>query len=135
MPLIKRSVCTIATEVSTRAGNAIVVINFRMMGLGLPHDHGNGKLDHKVRRASRFVQMLWRRSAWRLPVAPRSLRGLQRQRYLPLQRARAVQWCAPAWQTQCSSRIGLDSESATGFSRVQVVDPLAASSKSLSAPT
>src|SRR6266403_57384 len=85
---MKRSVCTIATEVSSRAGNAIVVINFRMMGLRPPHDHGNGKLDHKVRRASRFVQMLWRRSAWRFPVAPGSLRGLQRQRYLPLQRAR-----------------------------------------------
>ena len=26
--------------------------------LGPPHDHGNGKPDHKVRQASRFVQML-----------------------------------------------------------------------------
>jgi hypothetical protein len=35
--------------------------------LGPPHDNNdNGKLDHKVRQASRFVQMLKRLSAWRL---------------------------------------------------------------------
>jgi hypothetical protein len=28
-----------------------------------PHDHGNGKLDHKVRQASRFVQILQRARA------------------------------------------------------------------------
>jgi hypothetical protein len=38
--------------------------------LGPLHDtNDNGKLDHKVRQASRFVQMLKRRSAWRFPVA------------------------------------------------------------------
>jgi hypothetical protein len=39
------------------------VINVRVMGLpsrAPPHDHGNGKLDHKVRQASRFVQILQR---------------------------------------------------------------------------
>jgi len=57
-------VCAIATEVSTSASNAIVVINFPMMGLrvGAPHDHGNGKLDHKVRQTSRFVQTLQHRA-------------------------------------------------------------------------
>jgi hypothetical protein len=56
------AVCAIATEVSTRASSAIVVINFRMLGFqsGPPHDDGNGKLDHKVRQASRFVQILQR---------------------------------------------------------------------------
>jgi hypothetical protein len=44
--------------VSTRASNAIVVISFRMFGFQswAPHDDGNGKLDHKLRQASRFVQ-------------------------------------------------------------------------------
>src|ERR1700730_12748137 len=56
------AVCAIATEVSTRASNAIVVINFRMLGFqsGAPHDDGNGKLDHKVQQDSRFVQILQR---------------------------------------------------------------------------
>jgi hypothetical protein len=38
------------------------VINFRMLGFqsGSPHDDGNGKLDHKVWQASRFVQILQR---------------------------------------------------------------------------
>jgi hypothetical protein len=48
------AVCAIATEASIRASNAIVMINFRIMGLP-PHDHGEGKLDHKVRQALRFV--------------------------------------------------------------------------------
>src|SRR3984893_3955247 len=36
------AVCAIATEVSTRASNAIVVISFRMLGFQscAPHDHG-----------------------------------------------------------------------------------------------
>ena len=29
---------------------------------GAPHDHGNGKLDHKVRQTSRFVQTLQHRA-------------------------------------------------------------------------
>src|ERR1700687_1797480 len=47
-------------EVWTSSSNAIVVINFPMMGLrvGASHDHGNGKLDHKVRQTSRFVKLL-----------------------------------------------------------------------------
>jgi hypothetical protein len=51
-------------EVSTSASNAIIVINFPMMGLRVraPHDHGNGKLDHKVRQTSRFVQTLQHRA-------------------------------------------------------------------------
>jgi hypothetical protein len=51
--------CAIAAEVSTTASNAIVAINFRMMGLpgwGPSPDHGEGKLDRKVRQTSRFVQ-------------------------------------------------------------------------------
>jgi hypothetical protein len=71
LPRVRRSmcagfrepaVCAIATEVLTRASSAIVVINFRMLGFqrGSPHDDGNGKLDHKVRQASRFVQILQR---------------------------------------------------------------------------
>ena len=40
------AVCAIATEVLTRASNAIVVINFRLMG-GTPLTiNGNGKPDH-----------------------------------------------------------------------------------------
>jgi len=56
------AVCAIAMEVSTRASSAIVVINFRILGFqsGAPHDDGNGKLYHKVRQASRFVQILQR---------------------------------------------------------------------------
>jgi hypothetical protein len=46
--------------------------------LGPPHDYGNGKLGHKVRQASRFVQMLKRRSTWRFPVA--RLRTLSRSK-------------------------------------------------------
>src|ERR1700694_5013783 len=64
--------CAIATELSTRASNAIVVINFRMMGLpvGAPsHDHGEGKLNHKVRKASRVGQTLQHSGA------PAMLRG------------------------------------------------------------
>ena len=43
------AVCAIATEVLTRASNAIVVINFRLMGLPSWDPlttNGNGKLDH-----------------------------------------------------------------------------------------
>jgi hypothetical protein len=40
--------------------------------------NGNGKLYHKVRQASHFVQMLKRRSAWRFPVA--RLRTLRRSK-------------------------------------------------------
>src|SRR5712675_2533275 len=64
------AVCAIATEVSTRASNAIVVINFLMMGLpswGPLMVNGNGKLDHKVRQSSRFVQMLRARAMPRCP--------------------------------------------------------------------
>jgi hypothetical protein len=60
----RTAVCAIATDVSTTASNAIVVINFRMMGLpsGPPCtiDHGERKLVHKVRQASHFAQMLKR---------------------------------------------------------------------------
>jgi hypothetical protein len=48
----------IAAEPSTKASNAIVAINFLMMGVpGWDpfHHHGEGKLDHKMRQASRFV--------------------------------------------------------------------------------
>jgi hypothetical protein len=48
----------IAAELSIRANNAIVVINFRIMGVpgwDPSHHHGEGKLDHKMRQASRFV--------------------------------------------------------------------------------
>src|SRR3981189_1106972 len=48
--------CAIAAEVSTRASNAIVAINFRMWvsQVGAPSsDHGEGNLDLKVRQASR----------------------------------------------------------------------------------
>jgi hypothetical protein len=50
------AVCAIATDVSTRASSAIVVINFRMLSFqsGSPHDNGNGKLDHKVWQALTF---------------------------------------------------------------------------------
>jgi hypothetical protein len=47
--------------VSIRASNTIVVINFRIMGLpswAPSHDHGERGLDHKMRQASRFVQIL-----------------------------------------------------------------------------
>jgi hypothetical protein len=49
--------CAIATEVSTRASNAVVMINFRIMvsRVGAPRDYGDGKRDHKVRQALRFV--------------------------------------------------------------------------------
>jgi hypothetical protein len=55
--------CAIAADVSTMASNAIVAINFRMMGLpgrGPSPDHGEGKLDLKVRQTSRFVQIAGR---------------------------------------------------------------------------
>jgi hypothetical protein len=54
--------CAIAAEVPTRASNAIVVINFRIMGLPswgpLPEILVRGNLDHKVGQTSHFVQML-----------------------------------------------------------------------------
>jgi hypothetical protein len=60
MDFANPTVCAIATEVSIRASNAIVVISFRMMGLpswGPPLTiMVAGRLDHKVRQASRFVQ-------------------------------------------------------------------------------
>jgi hypothetical protein len=58
-----------AAEVPTRANNAIVVINFRMMGspeLGLSTIAVKGKFD----KASRFVQMLQRVGARAMPRAP-----------------------------------------------------------------
>jgi hypothetical protein len=87
------------------------VINFRMMGLpswGPLTINGNGKLDHKVRQASHFVQTLKRRSAWRFPVArlrtlrrskaPDRTEALQRERgrINPPQRARPAPWRAQA---------------------------------------
>src|ERR1700681_3445955 len=45
--------CAIAAEVLTRKSNAIVVINFRMMGLPVgaaSRQSGEEKLDHKARK-------------------------------------------------------------------------------------
>jgi hypothetical protein len=83
--------------------------------LGPLHDNNdNGKLDHKVRQASRFVQMLKRRSAWCFPVArlrtlrrskapdrSEALRGQRSTSALPP--ASAAPWCAQTWRAQCSS--------------------------------
>jgi hypothetical protein len=77
----QRRVCAIATEVSTRASNAIVVINFLMMGLpswGPLTVNGNGKLDHKVRQSSRFVQMLQARAMPRCPRHAYRRRGTRK---------------------------------------------------------
>ena len=60
--------------------------------------NGNGKLYHKVRQASHFVQMLKRHSAWRFPVA--RLRTLRRSkapdRSEALQRERGRSTLPPA---------------------------------------
>src|ERR1700680_4225691 len=69
------AVCAVATEGSTRAGNAI---NVPMMGSQVgapPHDHDNGKLYSNGRQASHFFKMLNRRPAWRFPVAVARLRA------------------------------------------------------------
>jgi len=100
------AVCAIATEVPTRASNAIVVINFRILvsQIGPPHDHGNGKLDHKVRQASRFVQMFrarWRAlRAWHHPDDERWVRRLVR--FLP----RSSHRFDSAVPKACSPRFG-----------------------------
>jgi hypothetical protein len=75
--------------VSTRASNAIVVINFHMMGLpswGPLMVNGNGKLDHKVRQASRLVQWLGRTGDASRPlsrISP-SISRLREPKCLPL---------------------------------------------------
>jgi len=54
------TVCAIATEVSIRASNAIVVISFRMMDLprwGPLTIHGSGETRQQGAQTSRFVQM------------------------------------------------------------------------------